>query len=91
MSDGPSYVWIDELMMFIRLLVMWSNVVLWVQRYLYCHLVKIAKWKSCDMNIIDMWISDTTLVIELHDDITVKETGLNCAFVLSESFVLQGT
>ena len=74
MSDEPSYVWIDELMMFIRLLVMWSNEVLWVQRYQYCYLVKIAVSKSCDMNIIDMWISDATLVIEFHDDNTVKKT-----------------
>ena len=43
------------------------------------------------MNIIEMWNIDAALVIELHDDITVKETGLNCAFVLNESFVLQDT
>ncbi len=43
------------------------------------------------MNIIDMWIGDATLVIELHDDITVKETVPNYAFGLSESFVLHST
>ncbi len=68
-----------------------SNVDLWVQGYLYSYLVKITKWKSSEMNIIDIWISDATLVIELHDDIKVKGTGLNCEFVLNESLVLQGT
>ena len=44
----------------------------------------ITKQKSLEMSIIEMWVIDGALVIELHDDITVKETGLNCAFVLSE-------
>ncbi len=52
-------------------------------------IVHISKQKSLEMNIIDMGNIDSAFVIELHDDI--KETGLNCAFVLSESFVLQGT
>ncbi len=41
------------------------------------------------MNIIEMLNIDAALVTELHT--TVKETRLNCAFVLSESFVLEST
>ena len=29
---------------------------------------EITKWKSCEMNIIDMWISDATFIIVLDDD-----------------------
>ena len=51
----------------------------------------IAKQKNSEMNIIEMWLIDAALFIELHDDIKVKGTGLNCEFVLNESLVLQGT
>ncbi len=50
----------------------------------------ITKQEGLEINVIEMWIIDAALVIELHDDTTVKETGINCAFVLSES-LLQAT
>ncbi len=40
------------------------------------------------MSIIEIYISDATLLIELHADITVKGTGLNGAFVISETILL---
>ncbi len=51
----------------------------------------IIKQKSLEMRIIDMWNIDAALIIELHEAITVKETGPNCIFVWSEFCVPQGT
>ncbi len=43
------------------------------------------------MSIIEMWVDDAARVIQLHDVITVKETGLSYALVLGKSFVLQSS